>query len=168
MNRAKVLAFFQEFPFLGNILDENDVRYAYVRRVDRGLLAKKSERHEDDPECFSGHSVWDVYMLLDGGGFLLATVDGPTRKKWWRPATWGKKRFGETVGDAIARLGDWAEEVFFVVHFVPVMEVDGGTLTLYKLPKSFTLKGWLEEELRREQAVIRAESEAIDVLADQK
>lgn len=153
MNRSKVAAFFQEFPFLGRLLDENGVKSVYVRRVDRDLMAKTSQ-------CWVASVLsvrWDVYLLLDKEGGVLTTA----RMRWRNP-------FGvrETVGDAIARLGNQAGRVSFVLSLFPAG--NNKEIVLYKPPKGFTIQGWLEEEIRREQAVIRAESEAIDTLAAQK
>lgn len=165
MNRAKVVAFFREFPFLENLLNRNRIDSIHVFRVDRDLMTKT-------PWCMHIHPfghVWSTYILLDKNGAKLTTVGiRPTERKWWRPSTWpGRKHFKETVGEAIARLGNRARQAFFIVYFNPMFENGPGDLILYKPPKGFTIQGWLEEEIRREQAAIQAESQAIDALAQQ-
>ncbi len=163
MNYSKVIAFFQEFPFLRKFLEVNRVGSVKVQRIDRGLMIKTPQTR-----WYSSYvSSQSAYMLLDKDGTELATV-GFVRRRWWDPR---RECLEETIGDAIARLGNRADEIFFILYSNPMFQSGGFKtyeVTLYKLPKGFTIRGWLEEEIIRERVAIRAESEAIDVLADQK
>ncbi len=166
MNRSKVVAFFQEILFLGDFFKEDQVKSINFQRVDRELMVKSPEKSQAGGDPFLPLIFWSKYILLDENGKKLATVGvKPVSMKWWKPLTWsGEQQFGETVGDAIARLGDRAGEVYFVLHSSPSPPFE---IILYKPPKNFTIQGWLEEEIRRERAAIRAESEEIDALAHQ-
>ena len=172
MSNAKVVAFFQEFPFLRELLSEDEVWDVRVQRVDYDLFDKVS-RYSELIDWFGEVSVprQSVHMLLDEKGRMLTTVG----IRWWNPTTWSRAR--ETVGDAIARLGDQAALVSFVVCFWPYISDRGvgGILLVCKSPKGFTIQDLLrrkraaiQKEICQEQAAIRAESEAIDTLADQK
>lgn len=181
MKDTKVVAFFKEFPFLRKLLREEEGWEPCVKRVDYDLLISIPCYCEFKDWLFDfldnggwvgkmPYSVQSAYALLDKNGEILSFVG----VRWWNPMTWTRAR--ETVGDAIARLGNRAKRVFFVVHFSPQGD---HSLTVYKPPRGFTIQDWLEEEIRRkraavqeevqkEQTAIQAKSQAIDALADQK
>ncbi len=148
MNRSKVIAFFQEFPWLGNFYTPDQIPSIRVSRVSRDLMTTLVNNY------------WGNLLLLERNGTMLGRGGVKLTPKWW----WRNRQvnFSETVGDAIARLG-----VVNRVHFV-VIKDPYSHLTIYKSPKNFTITAWLEEEIRRERAAIRAETEKIDALADQK
>ncbi len=165
MSRSKIAAFFREFPRLEVFVNENDVHSVRVSRVDRDLMAKVPE---DEPvNCLFQDHVLGQYTILDKNcGRMTSVGIRLVENKWWwggflRKKIFRSKHFEETVGDAIARLGDRVEMACFVLHCSPTDRA----LTLYKSPKGFSIKGWLEEEIRQEQAKIQDEVQAIDALA---
>ena len=72
-------------------------------------------------------------------------------------------RNGETVADALLRIGEDAERVAYVLVLCGRTEM---SLVLHKPPKNFTLKGWIRSLLARQGALLKEELAAIDAEAE--
>lgn len=113
----------------------------------------------------------DAYFLLADDLSLLGEVR-QDRYVHHNEAHQDDEHFdGETLGEAIARLG-CAEQVCYVLQrhvgykIRDHHSVGGYSVTLYKVPKGWTISGWVAEQRRRAEVSIVAETAAIDEEGD--
>ncbi len=165
-----VRAFALEFPFLfkgeNSLVDQAAVERMSVSRIDTDFLSCVPAR-----EGVIGSQV-DIddserIFLFDGDGNQLTEVkqqvDIRHNEKRWD----GEYCDGESVGEALLRLDDPDTVKFAVkVHTGYTTEshlsVGGYSVTLYKAPKGFTLRSWVEEQIARAQVLVKAQVAEID------
>lgn len=143
-SREKVKAFFQEFPFLSKIVRQERVMSVKVSRINLDVFGSNG----------------DFYLFAENGSLILKL-----------------KSFGfKTLGDVMMQLEN-PGCVYYAVRLeyynkletlaVPIALVQmflnflrpTYSLTVFKPPKSFTLSGWKEEQLRRLKEEADAEVE---------
>ena len=153
MTRSKIDSMFEEFKFLQYFFDKARIDEIKVRRVDDEVLD------------FSPHKYgpYDQVWLLDNNGTRLAIVGSKgVEKKWYRPSTWrGTVSFHENVTGALVRLGDEATKVQYVLALFTIF----GLIELYKSPKRFNIREWLDEVRRRdatEAKIIHTEIDQVE------
>lgn len=149
----KIEAFFNEFPFLTNgdeplVPDPSRVTRVRVSRISEELMGFSPL--DTITEGFICGSARESVLALDKNGQVIDKVK-PAKDYGWRTG-------GEFVGQTIARLGN-PEEIHFVVFIrrVRTWDQDGdlsdnSSVTIYKPPKNFTLRAWVDEYLQRKQS----------------
>lgn len=173
MSRYKIEAFFREFPFLiaGDqpLVDQGRVEEVAVKRIDRNFLETTPYRKRIEMSLVKIDESQRV-LLLDRDG-VLAEV----RQSRYDRSTIGRHReeskIGETVGDALARIPNADAIAYAVVittgHRIEHNESRGGySVLVYKPPRGFTLAGWVGEQHKRAEELIKAEIAEIDAEAE--
>jgi len=181
LDRSKVVAFFREFPFLSGVVNVDDVKTVKVSRIDKDLL-KRAPWHVEWPSEYHfimGYEKDETMMLLDKSGRILCNI-APRGNFLVRRRFLGflgvpplgervVDQKGETVADALLRIGEDADRVAYV------LVLSGNTrpnskknldLVFHKPPKNFTLKGWIRSLLARQGALLKEELAAIDAEAE--
>lgn len=139
----KVQAFFDEFPFLKEVHTPGAFDTARVERVDETLLNKAWD---------SGYGFISRVSFFTKEGKFLARFSSDVRL---RDLIFRSKRLPPpTFGGLLNILA--AHEPFYIV------QVEGNSLTLFKPPKNFTLKTWLEELYQRGQREVKTAIAHID------
>lgn len=136
-SRFKVQAFFEEFPFLMALARPSYVSAVSVARVGVDFLVRDLQERE-------------AVHFLNESGEVLVSVD--------------PEEYAETIGEALLRAEPAIENIRFAVLIEGKEDHqwDRLTITIYKPPKGFTLKGWVEEQKRRASAQIQAMVAKID------
>lgn len=185
MTRSKVSAFFQEFKFLQKLFNEGKVQEVRVSRVNEETADNAPEYQSLKTELVNGLGetiyvhAWKSIFLLDNNGHQLSEVGIESEKcnflglfKWEE-----RTRISETVAGAIARLGNKAKDVYYVVVSEPIVgplvpdnavflpsEVVSilNNLMLLKSPKGYDVKSWFEEVHRRDAEEVKTTLANID------
>jgi len=176
--RFRIEEFFSEFSFLTTgenpiVADQDKVERVRVSRISPELLEKAPRSTRT-----VGHRVdineREQIDLLDQDGNCLGTVNEElTHTDHSSHDSSSKVTLGETVGETLLRI-----ENPDVVHFVIVVNtgyrlhnhesVGGYSVTLYKAPKGFSLRAWVDEQLAHARASIASQVAAIDAEATTK
>ena len=154
MMRSKVEAFFKEFAFLAN--------FGYFFTIEMIGNVQVLRLNVDYLVFYPGWLLWEHIFLLDKEGSVLLQVGVKwVGRKWYDPTTWltGRREFHETIEMAMNRLGLQVDEVTFILMYLP-SEV--GRLRILKIPKGYTLGGWLEALHEKDGAKLKEEQEQID------
>jgi hypothetical protein len=176
MTKSKIAAFFEEFSFLKNFFnkdlcfDQDSISEVHVSRVVEETMDEPGGRIVFDLEgtASSGKRL----ILLDGQGKEVAEVGVmPTKKRWCLPWTWsGRRHFYECTSQAMARIGDRANEVRMILKFKAGNDGEHeywrqcNSITILKSPKGFTVREWFEEIHRRDRAGVQADLTAVDTV----
>lgn len=175
--RFQIQAFAREFPALfvwpgdlatrtAPLVRDDRVEVVQVARVTRELLQTRPKYKGATGSCVDIRDD-DAIFLLRADWSLLGEVAQERHVHHNAAHSDHEREEGETVGEAIARLGV-AEEVAFVLrrhtgYRVRDHHSDGGyAATLYKAPRGWTIPGWVEEEQRRADAQIAAQVAAVE------
>lgn len=158
MTRSKIQAMFREFPFLRNFFNPENIYEIKISRVDEETL----DLHPEDYDRVN--PLW--VKLLDEEGREVTTLGStkpiPICRKWYNPSTWkGRVSYWETVSDALLRLGEEAERVTYVLKASDSTSIRS-SICLYKSPKGFSIRKWLDEIRRRDAAEAKAIRAKID------
>lgn len=179
MKRFKIVAFFQEkkFQFLSKIqvdqwsgepdqwcaehgcteegfhthpifLGPNNVVSVEVSRISPEFLQIRVWYYAEDDS--------QMLYLLDKEGGVLTSIEQSTNYS-------EEYQEMETIGEALLRLEN-PDDVHYALRVDKVGECDY-SITLYKSPRGFTLKAWVEEQLHRAAVQIEASIAAIDAEA---
>jgi len=179
---SKREAFERDFPFIKAILNEFPRRLIIDLRVqlaDEALSRRERQSVKAWEGDFNDVVEREKLYILDRDGNILTVVGQRERVVPATKVLWFKfpertepyNDCGATLEGELRRMGTRAEEAFYVLSCIPVGP--GGpkashvreisvAVTLCKPPKNFTLAGWLEELVRREQAAIQAKLAEID------
>lgn len=173
--QSKLEAFFVEFPWLidllrGYIGTENLARRINrlaVERLDLEVLryVPYHESSDDDLSLFRD-TWWHRLFVLDDQGTLIREVEQNKKAPnpnfhLLHPLTWRHRHItlpGQLLIDALVTLG----QDFGYVLSIQKTEDDKYYVIIYKLPKSFSLKTWIDELWRRETAAVRLENALVD------
>lgn len=171
MERSKIEAFFREFPFLTDYISLDLVGDVRVSRLDEKFL-KETPVRDATYLTYPDNYQSEIILLLDCDGKQVAEVQAHgnyflKKRQWWHPKRWfGDIVDGESVGDALIRIKDEANKVVYALYLEHHGREHLWKLTLHKPPKTFTLLGWVEELIRREQVVIQGDVLDIDMEAN--
>ena len=191
-NIFKIAAFFKEFPFLSRIiyeqvdlkrrvekegcddkckdgehthetyLDPKKIVSIRVARVDDNLLSryfepKTGSDHITEKEPFEivGHyeDINGQPILIDSDGDIISAIDEKSGA-WFN-----------TLGECIAKLEDPDEiEFIFILDEPEELEDDDPhqEIVVYKKPKHFTIRQWIENQKQRARKEARREISALD------
>lgn len=175
MNRFKVRAFFTQFPFLTTgdkpiVRDTEKVEEVAVSRIDKDFLGKEPKYDGATGSLVGIDDSERIYLFDQDGNLLVEVKQGGYchhNEAHMDNESWN----GETVGEALLRRTDPAQQVHYavVVHTGYEIQnhhsVGGYSVTAYKPPKGFTLPEWVEEQERRAKAQVEAMVAEIDAEA---
>ncbi|NQT22791.1 MAG: hypothetical protein HQ579_05045 [Candidatus Omnitrophica bacterium] len=184
MNRYKVQAFFKEFPFLAPVLELVEeggdhgpqtvlspeyVEEVKVSRIDRGFLEVIPKR-DGATGSLVGIRNHESILLFDEKGEVIKEVMQAIDIIHNEAYREDEKEEGETVGEALAEIEDPNTVAYAVCIHTGYRirdhhSVGGYSITLYKPPKGFTLKEWVEEQERRAKEMLDAQLAEIDAEA---
>ncbi|NTW26814.1 MAG: hypothetical protein HGA36_00600 [Candidatus Moranbacteria bacterium] len=181
MPRAKINGFFDEFPWLQNFYRQYQsdqhkfnglIDQIYVSGVEPALLEQRPELlgYDEDDDYLCCEKIW----LLDKFGSVVAfkTWDLVCEKRF----IWFGKKFyrnvdvlqeglvepNECVNDALHRLRDSANEVYFILSYFDVNKA----VIIYRPPKEMSIMKVIKYKrklnLENARLEIRAECNAID------
>lgn len=144
---TRLAAFLRAFPWLSRY-EWGSVTGIVVALLTLGRCRERLERDLwGSPLPDRGPSTWHfaTVILLNKAGEELARVDKD-----------------ETVCQTLERMGNRSSEVAFI------LERNDHTrypprVVLYKAPTGYSIPSWLEETIRREQAVLAEELESIEI-----
>lgn len=171
--RSKVEMFFREFPFLVNFTAPDKVKTVKVLRVDEKLLATIPNRYSYP---LISEDYFEQIILLDKNGLPLGEVKQwgrypeSTKGRLWRMIglVENPRHQGESVADALHRLGEVTERIVYILSLEKETKVNSDyfRLVLYKPPKNFTLKEWIDSAVSRQQETLQKEIAEIDAEAE--
>jgi hypothetical protein len=169
VNKFQIEAVLREFPFLtaGDQLpvDQERIEEITVSRVTNDLLEIVPFLERIETALVDIRESKRIF-LLDSAGKVLTEVRNARHEKSTLGRHVEESKPGETVGEALLRVN--ADEVVFVIvvhtgHRIESNRSQGGyTVTVYKPPRGFTLKEWLDERYRRAEALVKAMVAEID------
>lgn len=172
MDRFQIEAVLREFPFLGPLVKSESVEEIKVSRISPELLDFTPKHRGATGICVNIDEREMVYLLDAQGAFVLevkseVNIRHNEANDRNEPL---ESREGETVGEALLRIEDpdtvvWAIKIHKGHHIEEHRSVGGYTVTVYKAPRGFTLKGWIEEQLQRARAGVKATIAEIDAEA---
>ncbi|MCH7828434.1 hypothetical protein IH982_01015 [Patescibacteria group bacterium] len=178
-NRFKVQAFFAEFPFLERLFQERlvvamgydnaEVEEVYVKRVDTNFL-DKIPLYEGATGSLVGIEDAESIFLLNSQGDFLDVVHSAKSIVHNEAYLDNEEEEGESVGETLTHFRDPDVVAYAVCIHVGFKvrdhrSVGGYSVTLYKPPKGFSLRGWVEEQQRRAEQMLAAEVAEIDAEA---
>lgn len=151
-------AIYTEFPFLEKI-------YPWRHGWDAKIERWDDELFDQDAGCYG--ATRRPSLLLNGDGEILTRV-GERRHKFWF-LRWRTTRYSETLGQALARIGEEkAETVRFVLESWYVFRGEMGStqhFVLYKLPKRYkNAEEWRKSCVEKRKADIASERKKIQEL----
>ena len=171
MNRFKVNAFFNEFPFLNALVEggPREVDEVKVARIDRHLL-ELVPKYEGSTGSLVGIDDSERIFLLDSNGEVLAEPRQATDITHNEAHRDDEEEEGETVGEALLCLEDpntvaYAVSIHTGYDIRDHYSVGGCSVVVYKPPKGFTLQEWIEEQKRRAKEMLDAQIAEIDAEA---
>jgi len=140
---------------LGRFFPQEQIGKIELRLINREFMTKRSYESYFDPGNCEAQENGVVYcganmVLLDDNGNQICVVGmerKPRNNRFWE--FWERwfvpernrndyRCFPESTQEALARIGDQAKKVVFVLEF------DEGTLILHQPKKGLTLLAWLE------------------------
>lgn len=170
----QIQAFTSQFPALFTqqdptradrpLLRADKIEEVRVARVTQELLAARPSLRWSEGNLTSVEDDESFFLL---GPDLTAIGEVRQAEDGWRAAGDPVVRDGETVGEAIARLG-CADEVAAVLHRHTGYEIEdhysvgGYSVTLYRAPKGWSIPAWVAEQQRRASAQLSAQVAEID------
>ncbi len=180
MPQTKIEGFFSEFPWLSNFIDKGNssLRSIYVRRVENDILDQSLSGH--DYRSKYGDEIQNdrIIALNKNGRYLgevgLLFIPGDHTRSWWQ--IWKRRNKtrkiqNETLLAAVERISQNNAIHFFVV--IDEINVsynrelltkfhEGLTVTIYKAPKEFNMKQWLDHVRKKDLSEIKKEVAALD------
>lgn len=172
MNKFQRNAYFNEFPFLTEgdepiVPNHLTVEEFKVNRITKELLSIVP-LYDGATGCVVGIEDSKKIFLLDKEGKVLSEVQQAVSITHNEAHTDDEEYDGETVGEAL--LGLNPDDVHYIVtvhtgykindHY----SVGGYSVIVSKLPKGFTLAGWLEEEENRAKKMVSAIIAEVDAV----
>jgi hypothetical protein len=176
MDRFKIEAFLNEFWWLNcsegdyqPLVEADSVEKVAVSRINEDFLSR-TPKYDGGTGNLVDIADSERILLCDRHGFLVGEVaqggycrhnEAHQDDECWE---------GETVGEALSRLKD-SDEVFFAVLIHTGYEirnhhsVGGYRVVVYKPPKGFSLKGWVDEKRRQAAQMLQSELAEIDAEA---
>lgn len=175
MNRFKIQAFFKEFGFLAGLLEkleyqeQGEVEEVYVKRIDKDFL-EITPKYEGASGDLVGIADSERIVLLDEGGNILEEPRQASVQRYTACHKDDEEEEGKSVGEALSYLEDPNAVVYAVrIHtgfrIRNHRSVGGFSVTVYKPPRGFNLKDWVEEQRRRAKQMLAAEVAQIDAEA---
>lgn len=170
MNQYLRHAFFSQFTFLtvGDkpiVQEAEQVERVSVCRIDRDFLGRKP-RYEGASGNLVDIDDSERIFLLDREGHLLVEVKQGGYCRHNEAHRDDESWEGESVGEALLRTDPNRVYYAVVVHtgyeVVDHHSIGGYAVTVYKPPKGFHLKGWVDEQKRRAGEQIAATLAEID------
>jgi hypothetical protein len=158
---AKNDALCKEFPFLRRYLHyanmERNSLKVLISRVNYALLKEKTDVGQKE-------YIWKRIFFLDCEGNELHQVgvrmNHSKKFCWWNPSTWNKFStiYHEAVEEALVRIGsEETEKIKFILW-----TQDNKGITIFKYPKNFTLREWVDKEFSDASKEIQDELLEID------
>lgn len=169
-SRFQILALERQFPALFEgefpFVHRDRVEVARVERVTKELL-ESTPHYRGATGSLVGIRDDEQFLLLNADLSVIGRVR-QERDVIHNEAHWDNEfEYGETVGEAIARLG-CAQEVGYILrrhtgydvcdHF----SVGGYSVTLYKLPHGWTITNWVDEQCQCARNHLSARISEID------
>lgn len=148
---------------------EDDVEEVRVSRISPEFLQTRAW-YNGTTGSLVGIDDSERIFLLDKDGNVLVEVEQSRDVVHNEAHTDNEYEEGETIGETLLRLEN-PDNVMYAVSVHTGYEVrdhhsvGGNSVTLYKTPKGFTLKGWVEEQKRRASEQIAATIAEIDAEA---
>ncbi len=165
MNRFKLNAYIQEFPFLRNIIGDSIPDSVRIKRADENLLKVVPQYSYHDGSMGITKMDERVHFILNDGTIIENAVEqkGHTSSNYAhsQERSWDS----ETVLEAIDRHGVAESLAFIVVEKYYLDDWSGQeytkeyTLTIYKTPKNTTFGAEIEKARAQALAEVRAEAD---------
>lgn len=166
ITQSKLRAFRKEFPWLELYLNSclkqtQNIERLDVQRLDLQILDTVPYYHKDSPA-----RLWKRLFLIYDDKALITEVDQAKsiknpQKSLWRPSTWEDVKIpGKSLKQALT--DRTSLQGFEYVLSIQKVSIIGIEITIYKLPKSFSLQEWIEELHAREEAAVQHESMLAD------
>ncbi len=150
MSRTKVIAVFEQFPWLSKHFSQKNIVNASVSRMDLNFLGRP--RYSSYLTIPGDFDTTTKIFLYDQGGEELT--------KWGKPGFMGMiRRFiaNETIQQSLEALG---EQINKCSHAVVVC--NGCTITVYRLPKDSTLLALLRAKQNQAAEVLEAARQEVN------
>ena len=165
MNRFKLQAYKQEFPFLEEIIGDTNPDSVRIKRVDENLLKIIPQYYYHDGSMGISETDEKVHFVLADGTIIKNAVEqaGHTSSNYAHSQT--KEWEGQTVLEAIDQHGVADKLQYIVVEYYDLDDWSGGeykreyTLTIYKAPKNTTFGAEIEKARAQALAEVRAEAD---------
>lgn len=160
-NDMRVQAFFQEFPYLSDMVDQRKIAYVRVRRWDTDLLNSTTLVYDQH------YYTWDEnkFFFLDKDNRVIAIAGKypETKLPWWNPLSWftrGNRMRNERILDSVHQLGELATSVTQIVGVHRNCSNDD-TVCVYKMPNGVSnLEEWTALTLKKSAQVVQLEVES--------
>ena len=165
MNRFKLQAYKQEFPFLEEIIGDTNPDSVRVKRADENLLKVIPEYYCHDGSMGITEADEKVHFVLHDGSILYDAVkqSGHISSNYAHSQT--REWRGETVLEAIDRHGVAESLAFIVVEYYYLDDWSGQEYTkecnfcVYKTPKGTSFGAEIEKARACALAEVRAEAD---------
>ena len=150
-------------------VQEDKVEDILVSRISPELM-KESAYVESRSGSLCDVCISTKIFLLDGRGELITELKQGEFSEDYVGHGSRTNEPGETVGESLLRLAD-PDKVKFVISIQTGYRIEnhfsegGYKITVFKSPKGFNLKGWVDEQLRRANALLQASIAEIDAEA---
>lgn len=146
-------------------LNPREVEGVSVARISEELLAKKATRYSVDGECVAIDERRQIF-LLNQDGIVITAVEEEWEASSMACHVDDTRTEGETIGESLL----WIDpnDVSYIVSVESGYTIQnhfsqkGCRVTVYKPPKGFTLKGWVDEQLRCADEILQAMIAEID------
>jgi hypothetical protein len=158
MTKFEFDAFLVEFPFLKTILKSRALRLAYAKSTGDyifppGVLFSNIESmrvSRISPELLRntvqfGEDMWEVIYCVGEGGKILAHFAG---------LEYSQVSIGELISANVR------QETLYIVCMAD--QQSSWVITVYKPPKNFTVKQWIEKQIAGSRKSIQRKLAAID------
>lgn len=176
MNRFRIDALLREFWWLNctdgdyePLVDASKIEEAAVSRIDKDFL-ERTPKYDGATGSLVDIDDSEQILLCDQHGFVLTKVKQSGCCHHNEAHRDNESWDGETVGEALLRLEDPNSVVYAVLIHTGYEirnhhSVGGYRVVVYKSPKGFTLREWVEEQKRRASEKLSAEIAEIDAEA---
>ena len=165
MNRFKLQAYCNEFPFLQDLIGDEIPDSVRIKRADENLLKVVPQYSYHDGSMGITKMDERVHFILNDGTIIKNAVEqkGHTSSNYAhsQERSWD----GETVLEAIDRHGVAESLTFIAVEYYYLDDWSGGeytreyTLTIYKTPKNTTFGAEIEKARAQALAEVRVEAD---------
>ncbi len=155
INKLQRDTYLKEFRWLEKYTDPDIGFEVTVKRIDEELLAENSFFKNISGTATVQHR--QSFVFLDEFGAELSVVGEEEKSSFIQRFLKSAKKgvsVRETVGEALFRLGEEVDKVHYI------LQTRYNRFTIYKLPKGFTLRGWMGKLL--EEGRKKLESELLE------
>jgi hypothetical protein len=165
MNRFKLQAYVQEFPFLREIVGDAIPDSVRVKRADKNLLKVVPEYYYHDGSLGESKLSEKVHFVLQDGSILRDAVEQGGKKTSNYAYSQEQYWEGETVLEAIDRHGVADKLQYIVVEYYYLDDWSGQeytkeySFTVYKPPKETSFGAEIEKARACALAEVRAEED---------